>query len=417
MANENNYPQSAAQAYQRIVDFFQGRVNDQKGNYWQLGCAFDTMLDYMQQQKISNPAFINNAYTLYSTLVKTNSACWYDDHAWWGIAATKAMTPAYQAVFGNRAGDFATVATDCWHNMNYGKPTAPRQQGAPNVWANRCNGDQDKNYFSNPADPLHWTVPRFENGVWQYDIFHDKRQDECSYYNPSDPTVSPLGGFQNTVVNALYWVFALRLFSAGVDTRQAVTNEHDFLFNWFFLQLPNKQPDTENALLNRFSYIGLQAALVRERVSTYAALNGTYPSVNAYYADDAWGGDQGLIVGALVDYYTRTSDQTSLEVAQMILNGIAGKLTVNNVLQSTTLNWQGGDPDDYSSGIGVCQRYLLYAWRNNSSIRNEILRASYYQTILRASADAVCNQSPSTNPLFDDFNCLATLTTAMEVLA
>src|SRR6185503_2095587 len=135
---------------------------------------------------------------------------------------------------------------------------------------------------------------------WQYDMFKLERTDpnpqDCSPSNPSDPNIFKLGPFQNTVMNGLYLVLALRLAlqNKGTGTREAAETEKAFLDAWFSLE-------GDESLLWRNA---AESALVRERVQTYAYCEETkdYPLVLGHNAKGAWGGDQGLILGGLLDY-------------------------------------------------------------------------------------------------------------------
>lgn len=411
---KTKYEETAKKAYDNIASFFSKRKVDKKGNFWQLGCTFDSALDYLRYTHKNDSVFIFDALDLFNSLIKTNSACWYDDFGWWGIAATKAYDPSYSFVFGEAANDFRKIAVQCWYIMHNGKDDQ-LHFGGPNVWANRCLGEPDKNYFNNPQEPKNWAVPRFEKGVWQYDIFSQLRANECNdYSNPSDPTKINLGPFQNTVMNGLYWVLALRLFNKDTSvTSQAIQDEYDFLSNWFFL--PN-EPD--NALLDVFTFQNKPAALVRERVSTYAWCEAiqSYPPVNCYHKDAFWTGDQGLIMGALIDYNGLKGDSRTLEIAQDILRGVAGKLVKNNQLQAHSDDWPAGDEPDYCSGIGVFQRYLFYSSQNNTGINN-MLKEVTFQNILKGTADASCTKPLDPDSLFNNFNCIASLISALNLLA
>ena len=72
-----------------------------------------------------------------------------------------------------------------------------------------------------------------------------------------------------------------------------------FLKSWFYL---DHEPGHEGqeGLLMHFPPL----TLVRERVGTYAYCDakGSYPPVRGYNAGSAWCGDQGLILGGLLDY-------------------------------------------------------------------------------------------------------------------
>ena len=77
------------------------------------------------------------------------------------------------------------------------------------------------------------------------------------------------------------------------------------------------------------------------------------------------------------------------------------------------------DQDDYDCGSGVFWRYLLYGFEQTALFRNEVLKlvtADPNNNPIVKSADDACNGKSPGDELFKDFNTLATLTTAINVL-
>lgn len=85
-------------------------------------------------------------------------------------------------------------------------------------------------------------------------------------------------------MNGLYLELALRLAlnRQGGGAASAAQTEMGFLRTWF--DVPG-----DESLLQPFDD---GSSLVRERLSTYAALNGTFPAVEGFAAGSAWCGDQ-----------------------------------------------------------------------------------------------------------------------------
>ena len=67
-------------------------------------------------------------------------ASWYDDWAWWGIAASKAFDPDYEEIFGQRLGFFQSVAIDMWDLIDDGGFKAVADSIPDEVWAQSSAG-------------------------------------------------------------------------------------------------------------------------------------------------------------------------------------------------------------------------------------------------------------------------------------
>jgi hypothetical protein len=414
-----DYGATAITAYKNIVNCF----NDPKcNNYWRLGNAFDSLTDYMRWWGGPDHALPAIIYNKYQTLVNPDtwnrSDCWYDDYGWWGIASAKAYDPAYDFFFtGDNKKNFQQLALDCWRTFNDGKPDSTagwNYKGAPNVWTNRDNGNPDENYWNQKAN---WATPRFDNGVgsglhgvWQYEIFREKRLNECSYYNPCDPKKVYLGPFQLTVVNALYFLLALRLYNVARDQsmRQPVLDEYGFLRAWFSDSL-----GADSLLLSFGDTAKPPALLVRERITTYAEIDGQYPPVKQWYGmlGACWGGDQGLMIAALVELLQAYPDQSeAADWALSILKGVLTQMTQNQILQPNI--GLMGDDDDYKCGVGTFARCLLYAYSQpNSPLKAPVDKnTDDILAVLLASANDACKNPPQ--DLFDNLNVLSILTAA-----
>ena len=375
-SDSDRYRAAALQGFLLLKPIFA-----RNGNFWRLGNSFDTIIDFFGFVDSGEAkAFAGCALDRY----ETTGGDWFDDFGWWGIAALKAsQRPNLFPGFADR---FKDIAASAWRTM---------ADNAPKVWA---KADQEK--YADYA-------PRFEGGVW-----NAHWTDDC---NPIDPC-NDLQGIQNTVTNGLFLILAARLGCIGrADCQQAANRQYAFLRQWFEVKAPAERllapcPDSGDG------------AFVRERVSVYASGAPTH----AYRPSLAWSGDQGLILGGLIDRMIlepRAYAETA-PLARTILRGARATLVdADGILQA----WQerdgrgapGGDVDDYMTGPSVFMRTLLYAYRANPDLKTFLQQAGYLD-VVRANAEKACEPlDPGTD---DDralillTNNLATLTAAAVML-
>ncbi len=390
-------------------------------NYWQQGCAFDTVLDYLQysiqtasaenrEQKIKDAQ--NTVRNVYINVYEVNKLGgeWYDDWAWWGIAATKAYDPAYADVFGGSAENFKAVAQFCYDTMVTGKGRnekggAQQFYGAQNVWAT-C----DQTRYSK-------VKPRFPGGSWQNDFPAAADQP-----GPLDPK-NPLGFYQVSVMNGLFLVFASQL---ATQTRRAAADadaQYMFIQDWI-----KYRPTPDQGLVNTDNAIG---ALIRERVSSYAS--GDFP-VSAYKPATCWGGDQGLFIGGLLAYEKYNPTDATKALIRNIVTGVG--LRMSRAIKGETVYpnvmwpwypFDGNvlaeiDAGDYSSGSGVFMRYFLLAYKkcpefilkllgdpSTGLVKMLVGTANYYAN---AQAPVVVDKTP---PIFMYFNQMSALLTVLAL--
>ncbi len=376
------------------------------GNYWQLGHAFDTMIDYFDVVDRTEAAV--SAEIVIDRFQKTEGY-WYDDFGWWGVACLRASQR--DDLFGAaRAAQFKTIALKCWNFMN----SADRgdmeiicwdtgiMRGAPNVW---------RGYDSRFAE----LEPRVDGGVWNRDWKWSTMADPCYcvpiYRSPKNFFAKDgLSGFQNTVTNALYLALASRI-NKTINVVNEAHREYNFLSKWLHLQ----DADADPLLYDLGPDKGNARAVVRERVTAYKKRpNQPLYDVWAYRPQLAWAGDQGLMVSALVDYmeaFGQRDDLTNL--CKSVIRGSIFYLTDHRPDSDTKgllLNWwdpdpnnhnspPGGDAGNYVTGSGVFWRCLLHAFRKNPQLKALIKESGDF---IRTNANAPAHFAQDDRGPIDD---------------
>lgn len=403
----NIYLDAAIGTYNRIYN----GVLQSYHTYWQLGHAFDTLVDYWTTKIPPAPdndvaEFVNKYLVRGAFPWDKDSAArnpwWFDDYCWWGIASTRV---GYNTdYFGQQAKLFAGIAALSWE---------PVYRIAPNVW---------KNADQNCLDDYE---PMYDGGVWNWIYVQKKLYDiEFTKSRPNDRSHSNLWPTQNTVTNGLYWVNAAKLYNATKDDhfKEAATTEYDFLCNWF--------KDSKEPLL---FYFDEDSALVRERVPYFKS----GIEVRGYDPKLYWAGDQGLVLGGLVEHMkmigsSHPDNPQLLKLAKNIMKGVQEQMHASDGRLLPWIPYTGsgdhgapaGDYDDYSTGIAVYMRYLLAAWNENSSLK-DYMTTSGTRNLIRATADYFlrnpaekrCEGHTDCKLLLYQINDLATFLTAYKTLA
>ncbi|NUR57159.1 MAG: hypothetical protein HOV87_00370 [Catenulispora sp.] len=418
--------QDAAKAYAALKGYFTA-----SDNYWQVGCVFDTLTDGVRVLgTATDPGLAQDGLNKY----RSTTGYWYDDFAWWSIAAAKAYDPAFGPIFGSLDGSFAGVAQQAWSFIDVGLKDRVHL-GAPQVFENR---DNDVFFTVPPEVPLYWATPRLDNGrgsglhgVWQKDMFAVERTPPQwtgpTEFNPNPSQPGPsmhLGPYQLTVVNALYLLNAARFEQArrlnptAPNCASQLADEYGFLKAWMGLSSSNPVPAGDRLLNVTF---GDGSAVVLERVSTYAFYNGAYPRVQNWDSQTSWAGDQGLLIAGLAAYYQlNPSESIIASLLNALLLGYARHLVdKDGVLwpyypansQNKLEQW---DAPDYASGIGVFMRGVLQAARIPNGPVAAAVKQPEFQAFL-AKAVTWATSAPTAD-LFSSLNVLATLLAGIELL-
>lgn len=331
-------------------------------NFWRIANAFTTLIDFFAITQQSGISLGNSVYDAFQD--KNNPGWWYDDYGWWTVAFLQAAR--FSRYVGKDPATWRQLAQICWDEM----------QPATQVWAKA-----DKQIFA-------LAKPRFDGGCWN----HDFVQVSCDPVNP--PDFWPACGIQNTVTNAQYLVAAAR-FSRTADARR----QYDWLSSWFF----DSSLSLDQRLLVTYEGAG---ALVRERVSTFAmAPDGKYPPTPNYDKDRHWTGDQGILLGALLEMVSLDPPRRDeyWAMARSMLNAVRIRLVNGNQILQPWMPANSFDSSyatDYGTGAGVFMRYLLYLYLSGDPVLRPYI-SSTYRSFIQTNADAAC-QSIGNCPLLPD---------------
>lgn len=129
------------------------------------------------------------------------------------------------------------------------------------------------------------------------------------------------------------------------------------------------------------------------------AAGGTW--TKGYKPETIWTGDQGLVLGGLVDLiemarrgYPGLDPANCLATAKRLLAGVKQQLVDSQGHLQPYLPFgvpPAGDPTSYETGLGVFFRYLLYAYRTNADLR-DFLIARGYPALVQSNAQYLMDQ-------------------------
>lgn len=457
-----NYREAAEREYARLLEvwYYQGDLHT---FMWYQGNALDTLIDYVSitQDQDKGSELARRIDALWQ-LAKPEGN-WWDDFGWWGIAFLNAARN-HRILGQNGPTQYLDQARDTLeHHMDY----------ATRVWAYALTSPC---LHEHPED---WYMyqPRFDGGVWNC-AFAGKTpgpQQACNpntdgqqIFPPPPPTIpvgtpgdycSQLNPLQNTVTNGLYLVLNARYYMQDPRARETRHDQTVAIYRWFksWMDIEDEEITLCFGNQTRPSLLNSETGLVRERVGTYALDSTISPpcfrGAKWYEPDLSWAGDQGIVLGGLVDMLNSklTEDRTwLLDRAKGILDGVKDHMTRgmtgstrDNLAPGVLRPWtkfdgwgpddipkttfgppggfgfgdpgypQPGDPEydalsscgggftapldastNYIAGPGIFMRYLLYAYRNSRYLRHYI-RSHGYLAFLRANADAIAEGSYS----------------------
>ena len=461
---------AAKQAYQKLYEVWLTKnQQDVHAAMWYQGNALDTLIDYISitGDKEAGVELGNEIDLLWLGAIKEGR--WFDDFGWWGIAILNAARN-YELLGKTSVDDYKNKAHEMLEKMVYASqawelyrthPSPPYQSAAA------CDTDQWLAY-----------APRFEGGVWNslYGTWEncptDTDPSTGDSYPSGDPSDIYINPKQNTVTNGLHLVLSARYYRQFGDDQvfKIANNEWLWFHNWLNLpDIPLDQclgmenshcDDLADPNVVKPSLLDSNTDLVRERACTFALHNGCYAIDPVYKCNSVnrdamiWTGDQGLVMGAMVDlmHMEGVTDPPDSDSVKHILDGVLAHLTQSqedcpyDSLPEGVLRpwicfngWQEGCDgegfqldnagENYKTGPGVFMRYLLYAYQNNEDLRGYI--KFYFEDFIMNNAEAVmfenyecgCCKHPITKgPKYDicnlacQTNRLATLIMALKIL-
>ncbi|MBV9932296.1 MAG: hypothetical protein JO013_15325 [Alphaproteobacteria bacterium] len=435
---------------------------------------------------------VGQAITGYRNGIIGVNANWYDDWCWWGIAAAKAFDPDYEDGFGTDADAFRAMALDLWGLVDQGdfgpvaqsvpdwawkksaflyddtkrvakftRETLTRRAelhvGTRNAWSLITDGPHgiptdrtlsDRSYFTSPV-PTVWAEPRFPGGCWQYDLstWPFPVGDGPDWKDPN-PRSCTLGVFQVTLMQGLYLSLCCALLTAARRKaaeklsggawdallaeeayRQSADEVVGFLAAWLGL------PGADSLGCSQVDQKPIEGMLVHERPRTYARLRGTdlYPEIESYQADSFWAGDQGLIMGALMQYRLVVGDGGRdageggaapiwTTCPEALLKGVchamggtspAGDYRPVKPFMPDAPPFSG-DPGDYEAGSGVFWRYVMRCCRADPAFRTQAQADPVIVGV--AGVSGTTPDDSGNNLLFQPFNNVAAAIGAWHLL-
>lgn len=468
-------------AHAFIAEAGKDSTNNEYPNFWQVGCVFDTILDYFLALKEADALdagdralmelLMATAVNGYRYGIVGLAAAWYDDWAWWGIAAAKSFDPDYADIFGAQLSFFQTAAVNLWGLVDGGNfatiansipdaiwarsavqedqvkfskailsQRALLHAGTRNAWTlieHGRNGQgtprQNTDYATfTTQQELKWAVPRFPGGCWQYDLstMAFPCNDGPDWGNP-DPAYNTLGVFQVTLMSGLYLSFCCSLIAAS--ERKAAEKLAGGA--WDLLQPAKSYQQSADEVVGFLTdWLGVESSdslaavfdagvLVHERTPTYALLDdGTRIQLEGYFSDAFWGGDQGLIMGALKQYGELSgvvSEENRGAIGVPIYQVYPGLLLTGVFHNMSTSELPGavgpyldpsgnsplsGDSNDYGSGSGIFWRYVMRCCRTDPGFK---AKAKSDPTVVAVAKTSGMHPNKWGNDLFQPFNSVA----------
>jgi hypothetical protein len=364
-------------------------------SFWQAANGFDTWIDFLDEAKADKNE-VKAAFDLMKDIwgLKDLNSTWFDDFGWWLIAAQKATTKSF---FTKEQKDWLKdISNQCWK---------------------RFNDNASYVYIRAPTTlPLHdypkHPVPDVKKSDWQPVVGGEHQRGAWNEYwfgtpdeyqgpkegDPTGKTGDVFKGVQNTVTNLLYLISAGRM---GDTT--AAEREHKFLSEWF----SGPKKGTTPLLWRDPSGPNPDRALIRERVSHLMDQNSVLKKAPGFDENTFWVGDQGLLIGALVDRIKANVERAaSVQLIGAVLKGVVSRLVKNGVLENYI--GAGLDPykNDYRTGASVFWRYVLYAWNSDIPELKAAINNSKIKPVLAKSAEAAAGKTTVFADLINDIAAL-----------
>jgi len=339
-----DYRKAAELEYEKLLNawIYQGDKDYNHILMWYQGNALDTLIDYVSITLNKKEGSRLGGYISDFYIARLNEGNWWDDFGWWGIAFLNAARN--HNILGGKETDYMENATRCLED---------RMDQGTRVWAMANEGDCIPCINASPPEWYRFE-PRFSGGVWNAAFAGlntgTPTQQKCRPSVAGIPLGTPedycslLTPLQNTVTNGLYLVLNTRYYLQNPEIREKRRDRTLAIYGWLknWMDVEDKAVSLcpvskgKPAPLNKIkpSLLNSETGLLRERAGTYVQDATQSPAcftgVKWYEQDLSWTGDQGIVLGGLVDILNSglTEDnQWLLEKATGILDGVRDHLT------------------------------------------------------------------------------------------
>ena len=332
-----DYHKAAEVEYEKLLDawIYQGDPDYKHTLMWYQGNALDTLIDYVSITQNENEGAELGGYILELSDGRLKEGNWWDDFGWWGIAFLNAAGN-YSILGQSDAAKYNRYASDCLQK---------HMDQAVNVWT---MAQKTKCINASPPDWYRFE-PRFSGGVWNAAFAGlntgTPTQQACKPSDPNMPIGTPeddcsiLTPLQNTVTNGLYLVLNMRYYLQDPLILKTRSDNMFGIYGWFKSWMDLEDKEIFLCSENRVnpSLLNSETGLVRERVGTYAYTQdpkqspSCFTGVKWYEQKLSWAGDQGIVLGGLVDTLNSAliteDNQWLLEKAKGILDGVKDHMT------------------------------------------------------------------------------------------
>jgi len=367
-----DYGKAAEREYKKLLDAWVYRGDNDYNHriMWYQGNALDTLIDYVAITKDAKKGYDlgKKIKTLWD--LQEKEGYWWDDFGWWGVA------------FLNAAQNHSILKQEkAVYMKNAEKCLEDHMDQATQVWTMASTEPSCIPCLHTPPANWYRFEPRFTGGVWNtaFAGLNTGKQSSCKPSDSSIPLGTPeddcslLTPLQNTVTNGLYLVLNTRYYQQTSEKQEKRRDRTLAIYGWFknWMDLEDQEvpqcpvSKEKPTPLNKIkpSLLNSKTGLVRERVGTYIQDTTLSPScftgVKWYEQDLSWAGDQGIVLGGLVDILNSNLTEDNewlLEKAKGILDGVKDHMTRgmsgstrDNLAQEVLRPWtrfDGWGPDD-----------------------------------------------------------------------
>ena len=350
-----NYRQAAQAEYDTLLDAWYNQQDKHKAMWYQ-GNALDTLIDYVSitQDQERGKDLGEKIAELWAAAEQEGA--WWDDFGWWGIAFLNAARN-FEILAQEDASEYLGNAADCLEN---------HMDKATEVWRLAYAPPCDVCITQPPASWYRYE-PRFPGGVWNaaFAGLTPGPQQGCNpnlAEPPPDPNnpipvgtpgdfCSLLSPVQNTVTNGLFMVLNARYYMQNLAVQEDRSEQTLAIYEWFrgWMDVPDEATTLCSGNQVKPSLLNGETGLVRERVGTYARdmtqSSACFTRVKWYEPELSWAGDQGIVLGGLVDVLNSGLTEDRFWLTSRALGILSG------VMNHMTKKMNGGTHDDLAAGL------------------------------------------------------------------